>query len=239
MQIEVSEMLGAAVLKVTGRLNADVVAEFESRCNAALEQYGNQLVLDFSALEYLSSAGLCGILTIGKKVKNAEGNLSICVPFGTVRQILELAGFNQIFPIHENLEKAMKSNTKDFGASAAIRTDPSNKVKIICVSGRVDAERVPEFKSYYTPYCRPEISLCLNFGRSGLHSSAGLCHFGMGKSEKDGGKMAIYIHMVPCAIFSKFQALQICSLFATPKRKPSGKFFNLISEYRSKTLVWA
>lgn len=67
MQIEVSEMLGAAVLKVTGRLNADVVAEFESRCNAALEQYGNQLVLDFSALEYLSSAGLCGILTIGKK----------------------------------------------------------------------------------------------------------------------------------------------------------------------------
>ncbi|HQC42619.1 MAG TPA: STAS domain-containing protein [Verrucomicrobiota bacterium] len=196
MQIEVSEMLGAAVPKVVGRLNADVVAEFESRCNAALEQYGNQLVLDFSALEYLSSAGLCAILTIGKKVKNAEGNLSICVPFGTVRQILELAGFNQIFPIHENLEKAMKANTKDFGASAAIRTDPSNKVKIICVSGRVDAERVPEFKSYYTPLLQAgNRFFVFNFAEVDYMSSAGLCVIlELGKElKKIGGKMAIYI----------------------------------------------
>lgn len=196
MQIDVSEMLGAAVLKVEGRLNADVVSEFEARCNSALEQFGNQIVLDFSKLEYLSSAGLCGILTIGKKVKAADGSMSICAPFGTVRQILELAGFSQMFPIHEKVENAMKTTTKDFGSSAAIRTDPTNKVKIISVSGRVDAERVPEFKSYYEPLMQAgNLYFVFNFAEVDYMSSAGLCAIlAMGKELKaNGGKMAIYV----------------------------------------------
>lgn len=196
MQIEVSEMLGAAVLKITGRLNADATSEFEARCNAALGQYGNQLVLDFSELEYLSLAGLCGILTIGKRIKAAEGSIAICVPAGTVRQILELAGFNQIFPIYDSLGKALKANSKDFGTSAAIRSDSSNKVKIICVSGRVDAERVPEFKSYYEPLLQAgNLFFVFNLSDVDYMSSAGLCAIlELGKElKKTGGKMAIYI----------------------------------------------
>lgn len=196
MQIDVSEMLGTAVLKVDGRLNADVVGDFESHCNAALAQYGNQLVLDFTKLDYLSSAGLCGILTIGKKVKSADGKMSICAPFGTVRQILELAGFSQMFPIYTKVEEAMKTSPKDFGSSAAIRTDSTNKVKIISVSGRIDAERVPEFKSYYEPLLQAgALYFVFNFSEVEYLSSAGLCAIlALGKELKGhNGKMAIYV----------------------------------------------
>ena len=197
MQIEVSEMLGAAHMKVEGRLNADVVSDFESRCNAILSQYGNQIILDFTNLEYLSSAGLCGILSIGKKVKALNGKIFLCVPKGTVYQILELSGFNQMFPIFTRLEDIMAQlGKKDFSSSAAIRSDPTNKVKIISVSGRVDAERVPEFKSYYEPLLQAgNLNFAFNFAEVEYMSSAGLCAIlALGKElAAHGGKMAIYV----------------------------------------------
>lgn len=196
MDINVKEMFGTAIIKVAGRLNADGVIDFEQKCNTVLENYGNKIVLDFTQLEYLSSAGLCGILTIGKKLKGTSGSLLICAPQGSVRQILNLAGFNQMFSIYEKLEDISLAENNSGETTAIIKSDTSNRVKIITVNGKIDAERIPEFKSYYEPLMKKgDRYFVFNFSGVDYLSSAGLCAIlAFGKELKNHkGKLAIFV----------------------------------------------
>jgi len=197
MRVNVEDILGTAVLKVEGRLNADVVKDFEEYCASVLKDNSNSMILDFTHLDYLSSAGLCSILTVGKKLKAEGGKIALAVPQGTVRQILELAGFTQLFPVFDTVEASLKVvGTDEMGSSAAIRTDSTNRVKIISVAGRIDASRIDEFKGYYTPLLNAgNTHFVFNFTEVDYLSSAGLCAIlGLGKElQKCNGKMAIYV----------------------------------------------
>lgn len=107
MRASVSQQSNSIVMAVTGRLDAVTTPEFEQNCAS----YSNEsLILDFSGLEYVSSAGLRGILTIAKRLKASGGNLSLCGLTGLVQDVFTVSGFDNFLPIFEDIEKACAGN---------------------------------------------------------------------------------------------------------------------------------
>ena len=60
-----------------------------------------------SDVEYLSSAGLCALLNLGKLADAKNGRLFLCSPSPAVRQILKMSGFDKIFKIRNSVQDAV------------------------------------------------------------------------------------------------------------------------------------
>ena len=84
-------------VKVTGRLDTTTAPELEASLN---ESYNGvtKLVLDFSSLEYLSSAGL-RVLLQAQKTMNKQGEMIIKNVNDTINEIFEVTGFVDILTI--------------------------------------------------------------------------------------------------------------------------------------------
>jgi anti-sigma B factor antagonist len=84
-------------ITITGRLDTTTApqleAEFKQNINGV-----EKLVLDFAALEYLSSAGL-RVLLAAQKVMNKQGEMIIKNVNDTINEIFEVTGFIDILTI--------------------------------------------------------------------------------------------------------------------------------------------
>jgi anti-anti-sigma factor len=106
MKTEAVKEANATVLKVSGRLDNVTALEFDTACDKVLRQ-GTTLVLDFSDLAYISSAGLRSVLLAGKKFKAKEGRVLICGLNKMVKDVFHISGFTGMFPVYENREEAL------------------------------------------------------------------------------------------------------------------------------------
>ena len=107
MKLEDGVVVGAVVVSAGGRVDATNAPLFDAHCRQALASHDRKsLILDLEDVEYLSSAGLRSILSLGKHTNTLGGKLILCGLKGTVREIFEIAGFLGLFPVADNLEKA-------------------------------------------------------------------------------------------------------------------------------------
>jgi anti-anti-sigma factor len=95
------------VLNVSGRVDAERAPELEQAVRAILVKDHLTLVLHLSAVQYLSSAGLCALLNLAKLAKSRQCRLILCSPTPAVRRILTVSGFDKLFPIREELSEAL------------------------------------------------------------------------------------------------------------------------------------
>ncbi|MEI6744261.1 MAG: STAS domain-containing protein, partial [bacterium] len=61
------------------------------------EDHRKKIVLDFSAVEYLSSAAMGKLITLDKKVKAVSGKLRLCCIRPDIHEIFEITRLNKIF----------------------------------------------------------------------------------------------------------------------------------------------
>ena len=97
MTIEKNITGTAATLKIVGRLDTSTAPELETTidgCAAGI----NELVLDCSALEYVSSAGLRVILKT-QKLMNVQGNMKLINVNETIMEVFDITGFADILTI--------------------------------------------------------------------------------------------------------------------------------------------
>lgn len=97
MTIEKTITGASAALKIIGRLDTITAPELEATidsCAAAIQE----LVLDCSALEYISSAGLRVILKT-QKLMNARGSMKLTGVNETIMEIFDITGFADILTI--------------------------------------------------------------------------------------------------------------------------------------------
>lgn len=99
----------ALVITADGRLDTTTASDFETRCLELISGEDKNIVIDLQGIEYISSAGLRSILSVGKKVRSDGGNLAFCNLKGMVREVFEISGFASIFTIHDTREKALEA----------------------------------------------------------------------------------------------------------------------------------
>ena len=82
---------------VSGRLDTTTAPELESSLQESLDGV-TDLTLDFTDLEYISSAGLRIILAV-QKIMNKQGSMKIINANEMVMEIFEVTGFSEILNI--------------------------------------------------------------------------------------------------------------------------------------------
>ena len=82
---------------ITGRLDTTTAPQLEAECKQSIGGV-EKLILDFAALEYLSSAGL-RVLLATQKVMNKQGEMIIKNVNETINEIFEVTGFIDILTI--------------------------------------------------------------------------------------------------------------------------------------------
>ena len=84
-------------LALEGRLDTTTAPQLEAEVRETLTGV-TKLVLDFSRLEYLSSAGL-RVLLAAQKIMNKQGNMVIRHVNETIMEVFEVTGFSDILTI--------------------------------------------------------------------------------------------------------------------------------------------
>ena len=87
-----------AVIK--GRLDTLTAPQFTEEFDGDLDGL-KELVLDFTDVEYLSSAGLRALMSCQKKLKAVDGSLTVKNPNEMVQDVFELTGFDKILRIEK------------------------------------------------------------------------------------------------------------------------------------------
>lgn len=108
MSLEVTEAQEGKALVVSpaGRLDSVTAAGFEAQILKHIADGSSRIVLDFSKLDYISSAGLRVVLLAGKKLKAAGGKLALSGLNQQIREVFSISGFISIFAVHPDRASA-------------------------------------------------------------------------------------------------------------------------------------
>ena len=86
-------------VKVSGRLDTTTAPELEDDLKASLDGI-EDLTMDFSDLECISSAGL-RVLLSAQKIMNKQGSMKICNVNSDIMEIFDVTGFVDILDIEQ------------------------------------------------------------------------------------------------------------------------------------------
>jgi len=95
------------VVRPQGRLDSGTGPAFEKDLLANIEGGARRLLLDFSELQYISSAGLRIVLLAAKRMKSSGGRLALCSLNRQITEVFEISGFNAIVDILPSYDDAV------------------------------------------------------------------------------------------------------------------------------------
>lgn len=98
---------GHIVVRVLGKLDVVASKEFEARLSAHIDGPQPLIVLDFSGCDYISSAGLRGVLIGAKKSKAAQTTLVLTGMNPMVREVFRVSGFDKMLTIEPDVDTAL------------------------------------------------------------------------------------------------------------------------------------
>lgn len=96
-----------AVVRLAGRLDSTASPELERLLLDTLERGTARLVIDFSAADYISSAGLRVLLVVLRRLDLRRGRLVLSALTPPVHQVFDLAGLLPLFQTSPTLEEAV------------------------------------------------------------------------------------------------------------------------------------
>ena len=67
-----------------------------------------KVLLDFSNVEYLSSAALGKLIVMDKKLKAAQGQLSMCSVRAEILEVFKITKLDKLFAIYDSREQALE-----------------------------------------------------------------------------------------------------------------------------------
>jgi anti-anti-sigma factor len=108
LHIDLEEIDRKLILRLDGRIDAASAPMLERRLNQLVDEKKHHLILDFTSVDYLSSAGMRVLLAETKKIKAAHGNLILFGLDDEVAEIIRMAGFDRVLHICQNEKEALQ-----------------------------------------------------------------------------------------------------------------------------------
>lgn len=107
LQVEEQRQGNIPVLLLRGRMDSTTSPEAEGQLNRLIGEGAQHIVIDFSDLEYISSAGLRVLLAAQKRMKQTGGTVLLVALRPEIRKVFDIAGFNRLFSISPSIEEAL------------------------------------------------------------------------------------------------------------------------------------
>ncbi|CAA7624685.1 Anti-sigma factor antagonist [Candidatus Terasakiella magnetica] len=119
MKITVTRQAGTVIVTVSGRLSSAVADLFQDQLLAELEETPTALVVDFSGLRFITSAGLRTLIIAAKRARNDGYHVHLCGMADTIHEVFEVSGLLRIFVVHPSLEAGLAAAERGVAASTA------------------------------------------------------------------------------------------------------------------------
>ena len=107
MAIDFQRNQGTLIIEAAERVDSTNAQRFLEDLDAAIEPTDQVVILDMEKLTYISSAGLRVILQTAKILQRQNSGFALCALSGTVREVFEISGFDQVISIHPSQEEAI------------------------------------------------------------------------------------------------------------------------------------
>jgi len=93
------------IAKPSGKIDATNADDFTNSLLNLFNENKN-VILDFSAIDYISSAGLRSILIAAKNAKSSNVKFVLCCLQEQIYEIFQMTGFTQMLSIFNTFEEA-------------------------------------------------------------------------------------------------------------------------------------
>ncbi len=107
MNITTTEVEGITIAAFEGNLDTNTAPDAEERLGELLEKGVTKILVDFTTLDYISSAGLRVLLVTTKRLGGAGGSMRLCGLNETVDEVFEISGFSTIFSVFGTRDEAL------------------------------------------------------------------------------------------------------------------------------------
>jgi anti-sigma B factor antagonist len=104
---------GSIVLAPSGRIDLSNAEAFKAILLRVVEEARAALVLDLSAVEYISSAGLRSVMIASKAGKPRGVTVGIAAMRPVVREIFAISRFDLVFPCFDSTRDALAKLAPD------------------------------------------------------------------------------------------------------------------------------
>lgn len=95
------------ILRLKGRLDAISTPGAEKKVFDFINTGQYKLILDFSGIDYISSAGMRMLLSTTKKLKGMSGHLVICNITNNVMDVFKMSGFDHVLELSKTEQDAL------------------------------------------------------------------------------------------------------------------------------------
>ncbi len=106
MQISTRTSNDIHIVAIAGSLDSTTSPEAQKALDVVLAS-AKKVVLDFSALDYISSAGLRVLLGAAKQLRASGGTLRMFGLNQSVREVFEISGFSAILAVYKSEGEAL------------------------------------------------------------------------------------------------------------------------------------
>ena len=106
MQISTRTTNDIHIVAVTGSLDSTTSPEAQKSLDAVVAG-ARKVALDFSQLDYISSAGLRILLGAAKQLRGKGGTLAMFGLNQSVREVFEISGFSSILSVYQSEAEAL------------------------------------------------------------------------------------------------------------------------------------
>lgn len=109
MDISTTQNNGFTVISITGSMDATTTPDFDAECKKQIDSGATGIIVDMSGIQYISSAGLRGILMLAKLAKPKNIKLGFCGMQQMVSDMFKLSGFLNILKVFADVDTAVSS----------------------------------------------------------------------------------------------------------------------------------
>jgi anti-sigma B factor antagonist len=100
LQISLRDRDEIKIVAIEGNLDTTTAPDAESCLNELVNDGSTKILVDFTAVDYISSAGLRVLLATAKKMQAVGGSLRMCGLNEAVQEVFDISGFSTIFNLH-------------------------------------------------------------------------------------------------------------------------------------------
>ena len=120
MNVTSRRFANAVVVLAAGRLDQDTCEAFRGDLLKYVEEAahgGGAIVLDLSALEYVSSAGLRCFMLASRQAKAQHGRIFVAALQPMVAEIFQISHFNLVFQVFPSVREAVEAVSAEAAAA--------------------------------------------------------------------------------------------------------------------------
>ncbi len=108
VQIKEEKRADVLLLRFVGRLDALSTPEAEKKVLHSIDLGSSKILMDFSGVDYISSAGMRMLLAVAKRLKTQSGKLTVCSITTNVMDVFKMSGFDHVLDLTPSEEEAFK-----------------------------------------------------------------------------------------------------------------------------------